>query len=578
MWVSELQLHSGQGTRSATMTSVDDLADSGSETVSDAFGGSELDEYDDDAFDFFSGHVTGTSPENDQDEANEHIESRPPLVDVNDIRVIYIHPPSPGSENTIRCHFERTSLVDPCEYFALSYAWGSNTNATETILIDDRPFSTPPTLLAALHRLRELGTWLPAIWIDAICIDQENPIERSRQVMLMGQIYSKGRHLVIWLGELEDEPPPIQDWEIEDLTSLPIGDVNRHSTLQASETRIKMRQRAYFTRRWVIQEVFCSPGPHTILVGGFRLLATNVADVLEDQARALEFVHSGLEMPAFTPGPGTIQDRDQQNRSLFLNLFDFASKKCSDDRDIVYALRGVSCDGRHLEVDYTKDTTTTYTTLARKWIAAGHLMAVLQLAILQKLRLQNWKHANAGSDTPFVRAGPSWVPIWNAPSTSVSLFRRTNIFGETRRSVSLLEFEQVYLQPSIPPQDSWADRINGEGDCLHLQGSILVQCEHYFKINIDCAYCFLFGARQNLPNATLQREVGAPAGGIWCVLTEPGIAFGVDISAQQDDVAGRQAYILRTPVYAVSTEDLKSYDAKSSGPFKFSDSSTVTLV
>lgn len=567
------------------MTSVGDLADSSSEAASDAFAHSDLDENDDDAFDFFSGHVAGTSHENDQDGPNEHIEGRPPLADVNDIRVIHIHPPSPGSEDTMRCHFERTSLLDPCEYFALSYTWGSNVNATETILIDNRPFSITPNLLAALHRLRERGAWVPSIWIDAICIDQENPIERSRQVMLMGQIYSKARHVVIWLGEPEEESPPIQDWEIEDLIGFPNGAVDRHAMLRASETNIKMRSRAYFTRRWVIQEVFCCPGPHTILVGGFRLLATNVADVLEDLTQPLGFLQTGHEKQSFIPGLETVRSEERQNRSLFLNLLDFASKKCSDDRDIVYALRSISCDGRYLEVDYTKDTTTTYTTLARKWIATGHLMTVLQLAILQKLRLRNRRPANAASYTPFVWTGPSWVPMWNAPSTSISIARRSTLSGDTGRWASLLGDGEIQLPSSLQPQYFWADRIYDEGDCLHFQGSLLGQCEHYPEsfpyypsFNTGCAYCFLFAATSTLPNVALQNEVGAPAGGTWCVLTERGIAFGVDISAQQDKVAGRQAYVLRIPVYAVSTEDLNSYDAKSPGSFKFSDSSTITLV
>jgi hypothetical protein len=38
------------------------------------------------------------------------------------------------------------------------------------------------------------------IWIDAICIDQGNIIERSQQIQLMRLIYTKACHVCIWLN------------------------------------------------------------------------------------------------------------------------------------------------------------------------------------------------------------------------------------------------------------------------------------------------------------------------------------------------------------------------------------------
>lgn len=39
-----------------------------------------------------------------------------------------------------------------------------------------------------------------AIWIDAICIEQENDIEKSTQVPHMGSIYSLASQVAVWLG------------------------------------------------------------------------------------------------------------------------------------------------------------------------------------------------------------------------------------------------------------------------------------------------------------------------------------------------------------------------------------------
>ncbi|KAK1707138.1 heterokaryon incompatibility protein [Colletotrichum acutatum] len=43
------------------------------------------------------------------------------------------------------------------------------------------------------------------LWVDAICIDQQESQERCHQVQLMGQIYEAARSVIVWLGTTE--PP-----------------------------------------------------------------------------------------------------------------------------------------------------------------------------------------------------------------------------------------------------------------------------------------------------------------------------------------------------------------------------------
>jgi hypothetical protein len=38
------------------------------------------------------------------------------------------------------------------------------------------------------------------LWIDALCIDQENVIERNHQVQQMGEIFSRASNVLAWLG------------------------------------------------------------------------------------------------------------------------------------------------------------------------------------------------------------------------------------------------------------------------------------------------------------------------------------------------------------------------------------------
>ncbi len=56
-----------------------------------------------------------------------------------------------------------------------------------------------PNLWLALQRLR-LGDERRVVWIDAICIDQEDTLELSNQVVPMGLIYSQTEQVVVCLG------------------------------------------------------------------------------------------------------------------------------------------------------------------------------------------------------------------------------------------------------------------------------------------------------------------------------------------------------------------------------------------
>src|SRR5580700_5121291 len=43
------------------------------------------------------------------------------------------------------------------------------------------------------------------LWVDAICINQENITERNSQVQLMKSIYEKASRVLVWLGEEADD-------------------------------------------------------------------------------------------------------------------------------------------------------------------------------------------------------------------------------------------------------------------------------------------------------------------------------------------------------------------------------------
>lgn len=73
------------------------------------------------------------------------------------------------------------------------------------IIIDGVEVEVGGELFSALHRLHRLWSDPMAevqyVWIDALCINQEDVEERNKHVLQMSEIYEKARGVRIWLGE-----------------------------------------------------------------------------------------------------------------------------------------------------------------------------------------------------------------------------------------------------------------------------------------------------------------------------------------------------------------------------------------
>jgi hypothetical protein len=73
------------------------------------------------------------------------------------------------------------------EFEALSYVWGDPL-ITRLIKLNDQPYQVTENLEAALRRLRH-DDRVRIMWIDAICINQQNPREQEHQIGLMRDIF-----------------------------------------------------------------------------------------------------------------------------------------------------------------------------------------------------------------------------------------------------------------------------------------------------------------------------------------------------------------------------------------------------
>src|SRR2546430_1120222 len=94
-------------------------------------------------------------------------------------------------EPTINVQLTNYPDEAPSEFFALSYAWGSEQN-NETVLCSGKSFKVTPHLKEGLRCIC-MTSGSRRFWIDAICINQDNDGEKAAQMAKMHHIFRKSK-------------------------------------------------------------------------------------------------------------------------------------------------------------------------------------------------------------------------------------------------------------------------------------------------------------------------------------------------------------------------------------------------
>ena len=202
---------------------------------------------------------------------------------------------SPGEDNDpLRGNLEVWDIADEPKYKAISYAWGTPM-FTRTLDLPQRHLAITESLLGALKCFRSATEPL-RLWADAICIDQNNTVEKNQQVYRMHEIYEQAEEVLAWLGGPQKSECLVyyllnvmaeNHWAYRPdstVDGVPEPLMNAHHKLLRSSaespqlkicsqchksyrvhggeaSRRAMRSfadRPWFTRLWVIQEVFCA--------------------------------------------------------------------------------------------------------------------------------------------------------------------------------------------------------------------------------------------------------------------------------------------------------------------------------
>ena len=328
------------------------------------------------------------------------------LPTARSIRLVRIHGSDRDSDD-IYCTIETHPLDSHPPYAALSYTWGSQKSKKIIHCNNDSVLLVTQNLWRALRRLKpQLGDDR-TLWIDAICINQEDLRERSAQVQLMRDIFQSAERVLIWIGEEQDHSAgafelarrlaqlsTTQAQEAsKDLASagLPPRGASEWKSLEA------LYHRKLFSRVWCIQEIAVA-SKATIICGGIEVPWEHLIGSANMLDSFKLFYQTGIADRGFL---GLGEPRLRSMSVTLQDILQFAwSWEATDPRDKIYALLGLASDRAASKIvpDYTSSVAELY-----KRVAIYHL---------QKYGLEFLELAG---DTSLRRVDglPSWCPDWS---------------------------------------------------------------------------------------------------------------------------------------------------------------------
>lgn len=195
------------------------------------------------------------------------------------------------------CALETFQQAQAPAYLTLSYTWGAPRNDDECrkTYAEDREWfirdgethhrlKVTRNLHDALQQITQSKSSVRHLWIDALCINQDDLPERASQVSMMGDIYSRCTRVIVWLGSMDareaariwtlhfDILPEIikyigqngvdsiksGDWTEQDLNKR--FDLAHPVRSDQWERYVRFFQSVrWFSRAWVVQEVALAP-------------------------------------------------------------------------------------------------------------------------------------------------------------------------------------------------------------------------------------------------------------------------------------------------------------------------------
>lgn len=315
-----------------------------------------------------------------------------------EVRIIQIDPDH-NPEAPIHC--EMFHIFLDCErvqdYFALSYAWG-DPNITSTIYLHGWPFNVTANLVTFLKSIRKADKSLP-VWVDAVCINQNDDKERGRQITLMGKVYKSALRVYLWTNTLESDIKDALPYltyrykftgefqEAYNFTKqlraiLPDDPKEREKIMLQVITVIF--ESSVWQRMWIIQEMVLATATHIICgVTHIRWRTLSyLAIILQRGEDGTIFETRDVGMQGIRILRSIFMYWRKSNvytgsRDLLRAWYYFGECQCSNPLDKVYSLLNIVQDDLDIVPDYGTSIVELYTKVTRNYILASQSLLIL---------------------------------------------------------------------------------------------------------------------------------------------------------------------------------------------------------
>ena len=267
----------------------------------------------------------------------------------------------------LACVLEHFDLDEACPpYRALSYTWADSPPDRriepykthgypehDSLLINGEPFEITRNLHDFFKSANLHSECPDYLFVDQICINQKDVLERNHQVQLMKRIYRDALEVLTWLDETrEDVSLAVTILEglqaaIEAKTASPEGPVGADEIIA---NFLRQPSGGYFSRVWVMQEIVLAKA---ILVLSLTLrIPWSVIEALHvnnTNWSATPAIHFVVTRRLFN------WERLEKGISFASILTSSAGTDCSDFHDHVYGCLGIARTPLlPMPIDYSK--------------------------------------------------------------------------------------------------------------------------------------------------------------------------------------------------------------------------------
>ena len=366
----------------------------------------------------------------------------------------------------------------PDGYDALSYCWGAS-EGVKTICLNGVPVRISINLEAALRCLRHSNE-TRLLWVDALCINQNDITEKSHQVEKMLDIYGAANGVFAWLGP-ETEATAAGMTILNDMVSG-----KRYVEGEPSWTSLPpdlvrpglddILRRAYFTRLWVVQEtaiareVMLVCGAHTVSWVNkvdvvWPIMRRLKAALIAPQWRAtgvenvrLDLIVDLLQMQLDTGPESSLWRKTRPAPDLLDVAYEARHKNSSDPRDRFYALlRLANRNGdESIKPDYSAPVQHVYNQIAEQYLGDFKSFG----SRLSPDDMDN--HANLERPSTLVRGNDTQIP--NSYDSTKSMRDAWNVRKEMKDTVETTSHIKAPNHVETPTPDEWPPSFKPKDD------------------------------------------------------------------------------------------------------------------